>query len=525
LGSSRAQHDAPLYDADCQAAKARLRAFLRSQPARDAASSAAENQYHSLVRRKKRAWQRQELQQLLQQLHSEPRAFWKRVNSQPGSMPQHLQDPAAWDAYLQLQLARPIRPGCFLPLTPAPAPPAALVTAAEFLNLDISSQDVMDMLQRLQNGRATGGAQFPAEFLRYAVAPRVPGEEPPSHQLGGPLCALLNAAFTTGKIPDAWTTSLVTPILKRGDPADTANYRPIAVGNPLVRLYAAVLNNRLVSFLEGQRLRAPTQAGFRPALSVNHHLFALQHIIDRRIHRPRGRPPALLYCCFVDLTAAYDCIQRPLLWEALRRHGVHGRMLRALQSLYADAHIAIKVGGRIGAALASLIDVRQGCPGSPTEFGCTLDGLPAYLDEHAPDAGVLIQVGDRDELMVSHLMYADDIVLLGHSPADLQRLVDAFAGFCEALGLDVSPAKTQTMCFGLPAGEAPPGFTYSGRALPAANSYKYLGVTFTPAGSAADGLPRAKATSRSPTTQCDINSIGLAVHGICTCSCICLMLL
>jgi len=69
-----------------------------------------------------------------------------------------------------------------------------------------------------------------------------------------------------------------------------------------------------MDFLEERRLCAPTQTGFRPQMSINHHLLALQHIIDRRIHRP-ARSQRKLYCCFVDLTAAYDCVQRPLMWR------------------------------------------------------------------------------------------------------------------------------------------------------------------------------------------------------------------
>jgi hypothetical protein len=124
-----------------------------------------------------------------------------------------------------------------------------------------------------------------------------------------------------------------------------------------------------------------------------------------------------------------------------------------------------KVAGRVGISLPSLIGARQGCPGSPTLFGCTVDGLPAYLDTHAPDAGILIQVGDSDELLVSHLMYADDIVLLGDTPSDMQQLLDALSGFRAALGLDVSLAKTQIMCFGLPPEAPRPAFTYAGPAL------------------------------------------------------------
>ncbi len=268
----------------------------------------------------------------------------------------------------------------------------------------------------------------------------------------------------------------------------------------MVRLYAAVLNARLMDFLEEGRLRAPTQAGFSPQLSINHHLFALQHMIDRRIHRPRGQKKPL-YCCFVDLTAAYDCVQRPLMWEALRRYGIRGRMLAAFQSLYADTHIAMKVAGRIGISLPYLIGARQGCPGSPTLSGCTVDGLPAYLDAHAPDAGILIQVGDRDVLLVSHLIRRRHRAAR-RFPADLQLLLDALSGFCAALGLDVSLAKTQIVCFGLPPDTPRPAFTYAGRTLPHADRYKHLGTTFTPAGAAGDGLPQLR------------SSVGNAFHSV-----------
>ena len=93
--AGRGEHDAPFYDAECQAAKGQLRSLLRSRPHRDAHCSRAENQNHSLVRQKKRAWQRQQLHELLDQLYREPRYFWQRVNRQLTSMPRQLQDPAA----------------------------------------------------------------------------------------------------------------------------------------------------------------------------------------------------------------------------------------------------------------------------------------------------------------------------------------------------------------------------------------------------------------------------------------------
>jgi hypothetical protein len=116
----------------------------------------------------------------------------------------------------------------------------------------------------------------------------------------------------------------------------------IAVGDPIVRLYAQVLGSRLVSFTERCGLRAPTQAGFRPGLSTIHNLFTLQHFVDK------ATPSSPLYCCFVDLAGAYDTVPRPALWEALRRLGIGVKMMGALQSLYADTSVRMKVHARTG---------------------------------------------------------------------------------------------------------------------------------------------------------------------------------
>ena len=147
--------------------------------------------------------------------------------------------------------------------------------------------------------------------------------------LARPLAAILDAAFQRGILPDDVKSSLVTPVFKKGDKCDPANYRPIAVGEPLCRLYAAILNRRIVSWAEEAGLRAPCQAGFRPRMSTEHQLFALRHFIDRA--RFQKQP---LFAAFVDLRKAYDSVQHPLLWASLQRKGVHGKMLAAIQSLY-----------------------------------------------------------------------------------------------------------------------------------------------------------------------------------------------
>ena len=125
--------------------------------------------------------------------------------------------------------------------------------------------------------------------------------------------------------------------------------------------YASIVAQRLVQYTEQQDLRSPTQAGFRPEHSTIHQTFVLQHVIDR--HRRLKSP---LYLCFVDLKSAYDRVQWQMLLDLLRRLGVQGTVLGAIQSLCDGCLLPIRVNGVTGDSQTPSMGLQQGCPLSAT---------------------------------------------------------------------------------------------------------------------------------------------------------------
>ena len=73
-------------------------------------------------------------------------------------------------------------------------------------------------------------------------------------------------------------------------------------------------------------------------------------------------------------------------------------------------------------------------------------------------------------------MYADDILLLASSPADLQYLTDATAEYCDGLGHTVNPAKSEVLVLG----ERDPVTAWScgGGEVRQVQDFKYLGIIF-----------------------------------------------
>jgi hypothetical protein len=112
-------------------------------------------------------------------------------------------------------------------------------------------------------------------------------------------CHVLSAIFNCVKrlraIPRAWTESSTVLIHKKGARDDVSNWRPIAMGNTIAKIYASVLAERLGYWAARNQRISPCQKGFRPVDGCAEHNFVLQSIVvDARRNRKE--------CCIAGLT-------------------------------------------------------------------------------------------------------------------------------------------------------------------------------------------------------------------------------
>ena len=107
-------------------------------------------------------------------------------------------------------------------------------------------------LPKLSNGKTTGRVSWPAALLRHTAyhVTLDNGRKFKVWVLAPILASFLIACFSQGRLLACVSSALVTPIHKKGPAGDPANYRPIAVGEPLYRLYTIILNDRLVAWSE-----------------------------------------------------------------------------------------------------------------------------------------------------------------------------------------------------------------------------------------------------------------------------------
>lgn len=428
----------PWFDASCKLSRQHyLTTLRRLGNAHPDAMLAAKN-YHTLRRHKQRQWAKDTVGDLIQQAIHQPKSFWKNFKSSRTSSPVAS---CAADVHTCMQYMTDLLHKPHLPNT---AHPPGMISdhPDHALNAPFSAEEIHATISSLRNNVAAGVDGIPAEFYKYAVLTDNRGIVL-EHLLVDYLVTLFNCFFNKGSLPQKWGTSLLTMLYKKGDKANWANYRPLAVTLVIAKVYGLVLNARLSKWAEANHVHCPAQVGFRPGHSTVFNNFVLQHFAQK--HKQLRKP---LFVCFLDISKAYDSVLRAQVWQRLHHLGVRGRMLFALSALYHHVSYIVKFQNGTTVPFACNLGVRQGCPVSPFLFSVIIEQLHGVLLEDCPTAGPAFQVpvvGQSSH--VPCLMFADDSAGMEDSGVRTQMALHSVHRFCLRHEFDLSLSKTKVLVF------------------------------------------------------------------------------
>ena len=108
-------------------------------------------------------------------------------------------------------------------------------------------------------------------------------------------------------------------IIYKRDPLNPTRCRPITLLSCMGKLFIAVLNKRLNSYLEEMNLLNENQAGFRQNYATTYHIFTLHCMIELLRFQKKK-----LFCSFLDFSKAFDSVWKVGLWKKLLEHNVNG---------------------------------------------------------------------------------------------------------------------------------------------------------------------------------------------------------
>ena len=306
----------------------------------------------------------------------------------------------------------------------------------------ISTKEVYKVLSHLKNGKACGRDGIFNEMLKVGKT-----------EIAAPMAIMFNICMELGVIPTQWLFSIITPVYKgKGSIGLIINYRPIAVTSAVRRVFERILLPEIE--LQDEMLE-PNQCGFRRRRSTFDQIKLLEEVCH-------SNPD--LYHAFLDIKAAYDTVNRDILWERLRQSttlSIH--YINMLGKLFDENQSILVINGDESRPIKNTRGLLQGSTLSPVLFNHYINDLIKLLnkEEKVKTLGVL----------TNNAFFADDGNIHTRSREKLQELLDLCSKWAKANGISFAPSKCVTVHR-----ENCQPFRINDGEIPHEEQFKYLGM-------------------------------------------------
>ena len=180
--------------------------------------------------------------------------------------------------------------------------------------------------------------------------------------------------------------------------------------------------------------------------------------------------------CFMDASKAFDRVNHWTLFKKLIDRGTPLIFVIIIMQWYTTQKDCVRWGSALSDNFRITHGVRQGGILSPLFFNVYMDCLSESLCNTQTGCNV-------GGVMINHMMYADDLVIISPSANGLQRLVDICAVYGQ--NHDILFNHDKTVCMYMPSASGnryylnTPVVILNGIQLAFVRTYKYLGTVMT----------------------------------------------
>ena len=280
---------------------------------------------------------------------------------------------------------------------------------------------------------------------------------------------------------------------KKKDRTKCGNYRGLSLVAHAGKVLLKIIARRLREYCEHVGILPEKESGFRPNRSTTDMMFMIRRL--QELARKKRIP---LYVCFIDLTKAYDSVDRTLLWTVLARFDVPQNMVSVIRQFYDGMRACVRLDDRVCSRWFAVEQgLRQGCVLAPLLFNIFFTAVINVAstrfeaDKGIMDALVRLRknrwAGGRGEATAGEsvlatplwgMLYADDARVILRTPEQLRKMMGVIVVVCATFGLTVSEAKAEIMCLGakgMPESTATFSVEAAGQVYNQTNEFAYLG--------------------------------------------------
>ena len=270
-----------------------------------------------------------------------------------------------------------------------------------------------------------------------------------------PLSKLFRRSLDEGFFPSAWSLGSVTPVYKKGNKQDPANYRPISLTAIPCKILESIIRDELLGHLRRNNLLSNCQHGFRPRRSCETQLLEVLEDWSQLIETKS--PVDAVY---LDFSKAFDSVPHERLMMKLAGYGVRDKLLRWIKNFLSNRFQRVVVGSSFSDWAPVVSGVPQGSVLGPILFLVYINDLP-------------------DSVKSTIKIFADDTKIYsranhGQSAHNLQLDIDHMLRWSELWQMPFNAGKCSILHIGN--SNRSFDFTMNGALLQKTSSEKDLGV-------------------------------------------------
>ena len=211
-------------------------------------------------------------------------------------------------------------------------------------------------------------------------------------------------SLQSGHLPNDWKQAHVTPVYKKGSRVLAANYRPISLTSPIVKLLESIIRDFIMDHMLSNHLFTEHQHGFISGRSCTTQLLTALDYWSESLDK--GYSVDIIY---LDFRKAFDVVPHTRLLTKLEAYGVCGNLLQWIRNFLVGRKQRVVLNGCSSTWSNVLSGVPQGSVLGPLLFSLYVNDIPSLVDSpillFADDTKVYRAIKCRED----HLQLQSDI--------------------------------------------------------------------------------------------------------------------
>ena len=284
---------------------------------------------------------------------------------------------------------------------------------------------------------------------------------------------------------------------QKGDRVECGNSHGISLLSVAGKVLAKIMLTRHLEHVADLVL-PESQCGFRCGRRTNEMIFVARQLQEKCCEQHQD-----LYMAFVDLTKAFDTVNRDLHWNILHKFGYSNTFIAILPQFHTSMCAQIVIAGSQSTSFPLDVGVKQGCVLAPIIFNLLLVAmtLASHCDlqssdfvgiEYRLDGGLFILRRLRANTKTSSAMifahqYTDDVSFPSLTADGLQSCLDVISEIYLHTGLIINTTKTEILSA---SSTDAPTFAISGKPLKNSENFIYLSSNLTFSGDFTNEIQR-----------------------------------